>query len=124
MLHLFVKRKQSEEPYQHALEYRVHAGGALSADAMFPETYTPFTECGCRLYTPWTGALPAQTWQSFRVTVPGATGVMVSSGEERFPLQKQGDIFVGQAFVTAGDVLVFVRLPGAPVKGVLRYTAR
>jgi hypothetical protein len=104
-LHIVANKKgeKRDEFVVPPLTYRVEAKGGNSAE-YFPTLYTKAREHDAYLYYPLRKRVPAGKPQSFVVSVPEATKVVVVSGGKNLPLQKRGDLFVGELSLTAGEI--------------------
>ena len=123
-LTVFAKRREEEGLYTSAVTYTIVASQGQPAAAGFPEAFRPFYEKGVYLYTPKAGHLEPGTSQVFKLTVPTAEKVAVIVGDDWHQLQKQGDLFQGDAAIAEGEIEVCAKFPGEALYScVLRYTA-
>jgi hypothetical protein len=128
---IFAKKRGQEGKYGLVLEYGVIATAGRAGDVGFPETYEMFNVRMCQLYSPMSRFLKTGSRQVFKLSVPGATKVMVIAREERHetPLQttnlKRGATFEGEVRIPMPcEVVVFAEFPGdKSYAGLLRYVA-
>jgi len=123
-LTVFAKRKDEEGLYTSAVTYTIVASQGQPAAAGFPKAFLAFYERGVYLYAPKAGHLEPGTSQAFKLTVPAAEEVAVIVGDDWYQLQKQGDLFQGDAAIAEGEIQVCAKFPGETLYScVLRYTA-
>jgi hypothetical protein len=121
-LHILAKKKGEKTGgfVVPAITYRVEAKGGHSAD-YFPTLYPKAREHDAYLYYPLTKRVAAGKPQAFVLSVPNAAKVVVVSGGKNLPLQKRGDLFVGELSLSAGDILVAAFFPDNLKNGPALY---
>jgi transglutaminase/protease-like cytokinesis protein 3 len=123
MLRLFAKH-QNEADYRAAVDYTIEAQQAISGKVGFPKIDAPFKERHAYLYYPKQAHLATNKTQRFKLMVPSAVKVAVVSGEQWSLLQKQGNIFAGEAIINPGTVTVYAKFTDAKkYASLLQYQA-
>ncbi|XP_063781412.1 kyphoscoliosis peptidase-like [Pseudophryne corroboree] len=102
-LSIFTKPQRAQE-FSHACDYviRCHSNQGLPP---FPNVYGAWRR-GCLLLQPQAGLLPAESWENFRVKIPGACKVLVI-GPVKTELQlTKSTVWEGKVFTgTAGSLI-------------------
>jgi hypothetical protein len=125
-LSIFARKKTAPpKEFEHVMDYRVNAQGS-KASASLPTMYRTFLDTGAYLYHPLAGRVAAGKPQAFVLSVPGATEVLVKSGDKRTSLEKRGEVFVGEVTPAPGDVFVMARFPDDPKRfqGLIKFVAQ
>ena len=122
---LRVFARTGEGAFVPVVDYAVTASGG-SADASFPNAFSRFRDCGAEVVEPSIGTLTANTAQTFRLDVPGASEVWVQTGAQKVKLSRDGDWFTGPVTLSSGNVTVWSVFPDNPGKlcGLLKYAAK
>jgi transglutaminase/protease-like cytokinesis protein 3 len=124
LMRLFAKRISSGGEYEQALDYDVKVSQGMSGKIGFPSTYAPFKENGGYLYSPMARHLAVGTTQHFKLKVPNAQNLVVVTGDNKFPLKKQGDVFEGKVKMSSGKMTVYAQFPGERrYSSLLQYIA-
>ncbi|MCA1597279.1 MAG: hypothetical protein LC772_12770, partial [Chloroflexi bacterium] len=122
ILQIFARRSEDSGPYSLALDYKVEARGADPRPAGFPGSYGAFTDRHAYLYSPLAGVMAAGP-QLFRIKVPEAAAVTVSSGGQLYPLRKTGALFEGIVNLQPGPAVVHAWFSARRGEALLRYMA-
>jgi hypothetical protein len=117
------KKDEDQEKGEWVMSYRVDAKGDNNAVAL-PQVYADFLG-KAYLHYPLTASVAAGKMQSFAISVPDATKVVIRNNGKQSPLAKQGDMFVGSVALEAGEVLVAATFPDdTQQRYLLKYTAK
>lgn len=106
----------------HGTEVLEYSLDALSGQPEgYPEVFKPFQEHSGHVFSPAAGSLKAGK-QHFELELPGAEKVIVNDWENE--LTKDGDRFVGEVDLPAGETKVFAVFSGTRGNGILTYDVR
>jgi len=101
------------------LEYSIVSKAGERAG--YPETFHPFQQHSGHVFSPNVGTLKAGK-QHFELELAGAQSVFVNDWDNE--LLKDGDRFVGEVEVSAGDVKVYAVFSGERGEGIVSYQVR
>lgn len=123
-LHVFARKKTDDDtdPDQ-VLSYSILVQESNKYAAL-PTFDRYFQEKGVLLHYPWTERLAADMPQLFALTAPNAMEVSVRTGGKSFPLQKRGDLFVGEVKVAPGDISVEATFESQSNLSLVRFVAK
>ncbi|XP_069832424.1 kyphoscoliosis peptidase-like [Dendropsophus ebraccatus] len=103
-LSIFTKRHDVQEEFSHACDYVIDC---FSNKILlpFPKLYSAWGH-GCALLQPRAGLLPVESWEVFRVKIPGACKVLVIGPTKTELELTKNKIWEGKVFTgTAGSVI-------------------
>jgi hypothetical protein len=116
---------KAAESYPQVIEYTIDAKSGLGAAANFPFTYNNYGTRRIRLEAPMSQRLAAGASVDFAMSVPGATSVMVVSGNKQTMLARNGDSFTGSVKVAPGFLNVYAQFPDkGSYEGILGYQGK
>lgn len=111
--------KPGQDHGTEVLEYTVDARSGQPEG--YPEVYKPFQEHSGHVFSPSMGILKAGK-QRFELELPDAKLVFVNDWDNE--LVKDGDRFVGDIEIPAGETKVFAVFAGKTGNGILTYDVR
>jgi hypothetical protein len=118
-----VRKKGEKQKFRRAITYVVHAKAGKSSDPL-PTFFGEVADQKAYLHYPMRERLAAGKPQAFVLSAPKAERVVIAAGDLRVELQKHGDLFVGEATLPRGEILVAVQLPGARPEDTLPAVCR
>ena len=110
-LRLYAKRGEEGNRFEWAADYSVNVTTSGAKVKSMPTAFSTFYEKNAVLYAPMTGTLKKSTKEKFRIAAPGAESVNVVIAGQWAELQKNGEIFEGEADVTGDVVQVVAKYP-------------
>ncbi|XP_077135796.1 kyphoscoliosis peptidase-like [Ranitomeya variabilis] len=113
-LSIFTRRQDVQEPqeFSHACDYVIDCYSNKSLPP-FPKVYTAWGH-GCALLQPRVGLLPIESWETFRVRIPGACKVLVI-GPVKAELQlTKNKIWEGKVFTGAAGSVIKIAVKVTP----------
>lgn len=124
VLRVFAKNRGSEGALEWVLDYSVTASRG-SNDAAFPTPYSSFGTSGAWLLESPGGVMDIGKTYQIRLRAPGASEMLLVSGQVRTPLTKTGDEFSAAMVACAGETVVYAKF-GSSEKylGLLKYVGR
>lgn len=124
VVRLFAKPRGSEGALEWVLDYSVKASRG-SNDAAFPTPYSSFGTSGAWLLESPSGVMDIGKTYQIRLRAPGASEVLLVTGEGRTPLKRVGDEFSAAVVACQGETVVYAKF-GSSEKylGLLRYVGR
>ncbi|XP_056409240.1 kyphoscoliosis peptidase-like [Hyla sarda] len=103
-LSIFTKRQDVQEEFSHACDYVIDCYSNKNL-LPFPKVYSAWGH-GCALLQPRVGLLPVESWEIFRVKVPGACKVLVIGPMKTELELTKNKIWEGKVFTgTAGSII-------------------
>ena len=125
VLRLLAKAAADPGDLVWAADFLVTAPAGTGTAGPFPFVFKEYVDYGASLEEPLEGRLEARGRTRFRIRVPGASEVVVSSGKHWRELKASGGVFEERVPLEPGPVKVGARLPGETRYVVLlRYDAR
>ncbi|KAM4049724.1 kyphoscoliosis peptidase-like [Anomaloglossus baeobatrachus] len=113
-LSIFTRRQDGQEAreFSHACDYVIDCYSKRSL-LPFPKVYTAWGH-GCALLQPRVGLLPVESWETFRVKIPGACKVLVI-GPVKAELQlTKNKIWEGKVFTGAAGSIIKIAVKVTP----------
>ena len=125
-LRIFAMGKGSGDKYAGIAAYRFFVSGIVKRELCgFPLVFGDYEERDAKLISPLTGYLKKNSTVEFKIEVPDAVEVFISSGRNRSMLKKTtGNIFEGKVKITGDTISLgakFKNGKGQPL--LLKYKA-
>ncbi|MHB9036250.1 MAG: transglutaminase domain-containing protein [Armatimonadota bacterium] len=123
ILRIYAKPRSAQGMYDWVADYSVRVSSTPNEPADFPMAFETFHERNAYLYAPMTGHLKSGSTETFKISAPEAITIAVIVDGKWLILQKNGDVFEGQALVKGAAVQVAARFAGSQKYLVLlQYT--
>jgi transglutaminase-like putative cysteine protease len=121
-LTIYAKRKTESGNYNAILTYGFNSVAMKDPHACFPVVYDQYRQRNARLYSPVEGHLEAGKVRSYKILVPGAEAAAIVCNGQWTPLNKNGNMFEGDAVIGVGKAELFAKFGGSrQFIGLLRY---
>jgi transglutaminase/protease-like cytokinesis protein 3 len=119
---IYARRKTESGNYNAILTYGFNSVAMRDPNACFPVVYEQYRQRNARLYSPVEGHLEAGEVQSYKILVPGAEAAAIVCNGQWTPLNKNGNMFEGDAVIGVGKAELFAKFGGSKqFIGLLRY---
>jgi hypothetical protein len=124
VIRVFAKNRGASGELEWILDYAVKASRGAS-DAPFPLAYSSFGTSGAWLLESLSGVLDIGRTYRFRLLAPGATDVVLVSGNRRTTLTRVGEEFSADVSTVAGESVLYAKYGTADkYLGLLKYVGR